>query len=129
MIQLASVSNVEKWMYVCQRRLVVERELGKDALECEQVMNLINDAGLRKTDSGFGNCFEMLVKEFIVNIPKDCDSPMTKVFRKIFVRQKCVEFSPEVINKFLGRSEETCAELEVTDNQICKEITTNQVNK
>ncbi|MCI36059.1 hypothetical protein A2U01_0057281, partial [Trifolium medium] len=29
---------------------------------------------------------------------------------------KCVELSPSVINKFLGRSEDPQADLEVTDN-------------
>jgi len=33
-----------------------------------------------------------------------------------------VKFSPKVVNKFLGRNEEACAEVEVTDDQICKEI-------
>jgi hypothetical protein len=36
-----------------------------------------------------------------------------------------VEFSPEVINKFLGKDEEACDEVEVTNNHVCKEITAN----
>jgi len=99
------VSNVEKWKYVCKRRITLERELEKDALECEQVMKLIDEAVLRKSVSGFGDCYQKLVKEFIVNIPYDCDSSLNKEFRKVFVRGKCVNFSPEVINKFLGRNE------------------------
>ncbi|MCI02183.1 envelope-like protein [Trifolium medium] len=46
---------------------------------------------------------------------------------KVFVRGKCVEFSPTVINRILGRSEEPQAEVEVTDNAVCKAITANQV--
>lgn len=34
---------------------------------------------------------------------------------------------PNIINKFLGIDEVDTAELEVTDNQVCKEITANQV--
>lgn len=100
------VENVEKWKYVYQRRLDLERNIGNDDLECKEVVDLIEEAGLMKSVASFGNCYEMLVKEFIVNISKDCDSKMSKEYMKIYVRGKCVEFSPEVINMFMGRSEE-----------------------
>jgi len=123
------MENAKKWKYVFQRRLALERELGKDALECKEVMDLIDQAGLRKSDINLGNCYKMLVKVFIVNIHKHCDSPLSKEYRKVFVCGKCVEFSPKVINSFLSRNEKACAEVEVTDNQVCKEITANQVNQ
>jgi len=97
----------------------LERELGKDVLECKEVVDLIDEVRLRRSVYGLGNCYEMLVKEFIVNISKYCDNSSSKEYRNVFVRGKCVEFSPEVINQVLGRSEETCAELEVTDNTVC----------
>ena len=37
------VANALKWKYVCQRRLALERDLGRDALECEQVIELIDE--------------------------------------------------------------------------------------
>jgi hypothetical protein len=40
-----------------------------------------------------------------------------------------VEFSPEVINKYLGKDEEACDEVEVTNNHVLKEITANQVSQ
>jgi hypothetical protein len=46
-----------KWKFVIQRRVAVERELGKDV-------------GLLKTVARFSQCYEGLVKEFIVNIPE-----------------------------------------------------------
>lgn len=39
------------------------------------------------------------------------------------MRGKSVDFSPIIINRFMGRSEEEQAEMEVSDNVICKEIT------
>jgi len=122
-------ANTLKWKYICQRRLALERELGKNALECEQIMELINEAKLRRSVSSFCNCYEMLVKEFIVNIPKDYDNPLSSEYMKVFFRGKCAEFSSEIINRFLGRSEEEHVEVEITDNDICKEITANQVKK
>ncbi|MCI84795.1 envelope-like protein, partial [Trifolium medium] len=37
--------------------------------------DLIKEVGLLKTIWGIGHCYEKLVKEFLVNIPEDCDNP------------------------------------------------------
>ncbi|XP_050914826.1 uncharacterized protein LOC127129746 [Lathyrus oleraceus] len=118
------MENVEKWKFVYQRRLSLERELGKDAFEYKKVMSLIQEARLMKTVTGFGKCYEMLVKEFIVNISK-----RSKEFRKVYVRGRCVNFSPKIINRFLGRNEEEQVVVEVYDNVIYREITTKQVKE
>ena len=52
-------------------RSVVERELGKNVVEVKEVMDLIKTAGLMKTVAGLSQCYEGLVKEFVVNIPED----------------------------------------------------------
>ncbi|XP_058726172.1 uncharacterized protein LOC131597493 [Vicia villosa] len=65
-------------------------------------------------------CYEKLIKEFVASRSVD--------FRKVFVRGKCVSFSPFVINKFLGRADEAQPEIEVTDNKVCQVITAKQVN-
>ncbi|XP_050908037.1 uncharacterized protein LOC127121622 [Lathyrus oleraceus] len=123
------MENVEKWKFVYQRRLMLERELGKNAFECKEVMGMIQEAGLMKSVTGFDKCYEMLVKEFIVNISKDCDNKMGKKFRKVYARGRCVNFSPEIINRFLGKNEEEQAEVEVSDNIICIEITVKQIKE
>lgn len=61
-VSFHSVENVEKWTYVYQRRLALRRKLGKDALECKEVVNLIEAVGLMKSVTGFGNYYEMLMK-------------------------------------------------------------------
>jgi hypothetical protein len=38
-----------------------------------------------------------------------------------------LEFSPAVINRFLGRKEDGYTEMEVTNYQVCKTISANQV--
>ncbi|XP_050899257.1 uncharacterized protein LOC127106020 [Lathyrus oleraceus] len=116
-----------KWKFMIQRRVVVERELGKDAADVKEVMDLIKDVGLLKTVAGFSKCYEGLVKEFIVNIPEDVADKNSKEFCKVFVRGKCITFSPTVINNFLGRKIEGAGELEVTDNEVCREIIARQV--
>ncbi|KAK2418418.1 hypothetical protein QL285_040615 [Trifolium repens] len=116
-----------KWKFVANRRLALERELSDEALEQKEIIALIEKAGLMKTVSGIGDCYEKLVKEFLVNIPEDCDNPLSKEHHKVYVRGKCVMFSPAVINKALGNKEDGYAEMEITNNNICKTITANQV--
>lgn len=76
-----------------------------------------------KTVIKFRPCYESLVKEFVVIIPDGYDDVKNVDYRKVYVIGKVVTFSPPVTNKFLGRTEEPQAELEVTDDQVCKEIT------
>lgn len=80
--------------------------MGKHAFECEEVMSLIQEVGLMKIVTGFGKCYEMFVKEFIVSIYKECDNKRSKKFIKLYVRGRCVDFSLEIINRFLGRNKE-----------------------
>ncbi|KAK2451131.1 hypothetical protein QL285_010208 [Trifolium repens] len=121
------IERAQKWKFVANRRLALERELSDEALEQKEIIALIEKAGLMKTVSGIGDCYEKLVKEFLVNIPEDCDNPLSKEHHKVYVRGKSVMFSPAIINKALGNKEDGYAEMEVTNNHVCKTITANQV--
>ncbi|MCI10832.1 envelope-like protein, partial [Trifolium medium] len=75
-------TGASRWKYVYNRRLAIERNLSKDFLECQELVDLINEAGLMKTVWGLGKCYEKLVKEFLVNIGEDCDDPMSEEYMK-----------------------------------------------
>ncbi|XP_058760249.1 uncharacterized protein LOC131633568 [Vicia villosa] len=120
-------SSVSRWKYVLQKRLAVERELAPNALENKEVLELIQEAGLLKIVCNLPKCYEKLVKEFVVNLSEDCGNSKSVYYRKVFVRGKCVSFSPYVINQFFRRTDEAQTELEVTDNQVCQVITAKQV--
>ncbi|KAH1254302.1 hypothetical protein GmHk_04G010767 [Glycine max] len=126
-ISFHSIGNVERWKFVYQRRLALERELGRDALDCKEIMDLIKAAGLLKTVTKLGDCYESLVREFIVNIPSDITNRKSDEYQKVFVRGKCIRFSPAVINKYLGRPTEGVVDIAVSEHQIAKEITAKQV--
>ncbi|XP_050909546.1 uncharacterized protein LOC127123367 [Lathyrus oleraceus] len=119
--------GVAKWKFVIQRMVAVERELGKDVVDVKEFVDLIQAVGLLKTVVRFSQCYEGLVKEFIVNIPEDISGKNNKEFCKVYVRGKCITFSPNVINNFLGRNNEGAGELEATDTQVCREITAKKV--
>ncbi|KAK2363074.1 hypothetical protein QL285_088088 [Trifolium repens] len=127
LISFHNPAHAGKWKYIAHRRLALERELSAEALQCKEVMKLIKHAGLMKTVSGLSDCYEKVVKEFLVNIPAGCDNPLDKEYQTVFVRGKEIHFSPTVINKFLGRSEEPYAEMEANDNYIIKVITAGKV--
>ncbi|XP_057451906.1 uncharacterized protein LOC130743692 [Lotus japonicus] len=82
-----------------------------------------------KTILKVGRCYEKLVREFLVNLSVEVGLPESIEFRKVFVRAKCVEFSPAVINKALGRSSDEFVDEEVSLDVIAKEITAGQVKK
>jgi hypothetical protein len=113
--------------YVFHRRLALERELGPDILEINEVVDLIKKAGLESTVTNLGSCYEKLVKEFLVNIPDDCNNPMSPDYHVVYVRGKEVKFSPAIINRFLGIVASKCTDIELDFNQVCKVITANQV--
>ncbi|XP_050918907.1 uncharacterized protein LOC127136390 [Lathyrus oleraceus] len=121
------MKNAERWKYVIQKRVAIERELGKDALKCKEVMKLIEIVRLMNIVTHFGTCYKNLVKEFVVTIPDGCDDKKSVDYGKVYVKGNVVTFSPIVINKFLGRTDEPQAESEVTDDQVCKEIMAKQV--
>ncbi|KAH1193289.1 hypothetical protein GmHk_19G054366 [Glycine max] len=126
-ISFHSIGNVEKWKYVYQRRLALERELGRAAMDCKEIVDLIKAAGLLKTVTKLGDCYEGLVREFIVNIPSDISNRKNDDYQRVFVRGKCVRFSPAVINKYLGRPTDGVIDIDVSEHQIAKEITAKRV--
>ncbi|XP_050890320.1 uncharacterized protein LOC127095714 [Lathyrus oleraceus] len=106
-------SSVNRWKYVYQKRLALERELAQNVLDYKDIMDLIQEAGLMNTVTQLSKCYAMLVKEFIVNLSEECADGKSKEFRKVYVRGKCVNFSPSVINKYLGRPDVAQPELEI----------------
>ena len=50
--------NAQRWKFIYHRRLALERELGKDALEMKIVIDLIKETGLLKTVNNLCNCYE-----------------------------------------------------------------------
>ncbi|XP_050889626.1 uncharacterized protein LOC127094909 [Lathyrus oleraceus] len=47
-----------KWKFLIQRRVAVEREVGKDVADVKEVMDLIKVVRLLKTVVGFSQCYE-----------------------------------------------------------------------
>ncbi|XP_045822037.1 uncharacterized protein LOC123914921 [Trifolium pratense] len=121
------VENVDRWKFVVKRRIAIERNLNEDFLKCQDIVNLIEEAGLMKTVSELGKCYDKLTREFLVNIPADCDDPLSPEYLKVYVRGKCVDFSPAIINEHLGRSDVPAPELKISMNEVCKTITGDKV--
>ncbi|XP_058782908.1 uncharacterized protein LOC131657539 [Vicia villosa] len=80
-------SSVLTWKFFYQKRLALERELAQNALEYEEIMNLIHEAGLMKTVTQLSKCYEVLVKEFIVNLHEDCGNKETEEYLSVCQRK------------------------------------------
>jgi hypothetical protein len=112
---------------VFQRRLALERELGQDILDIKEVVYLIKHAGLESTVTNLGDCFEKLVKEFLVNIPDDCNDPMSPDYHTVYVRGRKIKFSPVIINKCLGIDKSPRTDGDLNYNKVCKVLTANHI--
>jgi hypothetical protein len=73
------------WRFVEKTRLALERNLSNDLLQCQELVELIDAAGLMITVKGLGKCYDRLVRDFIVNICEDCDDHMSTKFMKFFL--------------------------------------------
>lgn len=74
-VSFHSKTSVQKWKYVFQRRIIIEREryMGKEALECKKIIKLVKVVGLMRIVPDSGPCYEKLVNEFIMNISIECN--------------------------------------------------------
>ncbi|KAK2354968.1 hypothetical protein QL285_092426 [Trifolium repens] len=127
-VSLHSEESAQKWRFVYQRRIAQERKLNQEALECKEIMELLERAELMKTVKDLGDCYEMLVKEFIVNITSAC-SEGSEEFRKVRVKGKDVKFSPTTINEYLGRNPTIEGDEAELVKEVTKEITGGQVSE
>jgi hypothetical protein len=88
----------QRWKYVFQRILTLERELRPDVLEIKEVVDLIKYVGLETTVTNLGNYYEKLVKEFLLNIPDECDDPMSSDYHHY--KKTALERTLEAYSKY-----------------------------
>ncbi|PNX57995.1 putative envelope-like protein, partial [Trifolium pratense] len=67
------------------------------------------------------------VKEEDSDASPSIDNPLSPEYLKVYVRGKCVDFSPAIINQHLGRCDVPAPELEISMNEVCKTITGDKV--
>jgi hypothetical protein len=70
----------QRWKFIYHRRVAVERELNEGTVKIKEVMELTKEAGLIKNVCNLRECYEKLVKEFVVNIPEDCDNTLSREY-------------------------------------------------
>jgi hypothetical protein len=70
----------QRWKFIYHRRLALEREMSEKAIKIKSVMELIKAAGLNKTVCNLGECYERLVKKFLVNVSEDSDNPLNREY-------------------------------------------------
>lgn len=76
-----------------------ERELSKETLKCEVIVELSKDAQIMKIMTSISPYYPKLVKEFIVNIFKHFNKAGRKYYKKVHIRRCCIGFSHVIINE------------------------------
>lgn len=61
------------------------KNISKEALKCEEIVELLVDAQLMNTVSNLGPYYLKIIKVFIVNIPEDFKNAGRKDFKKVHV--------------------------------------------
>lgn len=79
------LKEIQKWKYVCQRRIAHEREISKCSFGGHEVLKLLKQSCLMKIVSHVGPCYEKLVMELIVNLSLECNKEGTEEFRKMYI--------------------------------------------
>jgi hypothetical protein len=82
-----------------------------------------------KSVANIGRCYERLMKEFIVNITNECNKEGSREYHKVYVRGNCVNFSPTVINKLLGRNTNSVTNEVSSIDKVAQEITARQLKQ
>ncbi|XP_057444209.1 uncharacterized protein LOC130736391 [Lotus japonicus] len=128
-VSFHTAESAQRWKFVYQRRIAREKELSEEALKVDEIVSLLTQAGLINTVKDLGRCYDQLIREFIVNIPVDCNDVDSPGFQKVFVRGKCITFSPAVVNEFLMRDAVVVNEGEPSLHMVAHTLTGGLVKK
>ncbi|XP_050916693.1 uncharacterized protein LOC127131842 [Lathyrus oleraceus] len=130
-----SVGPTKKWSkvvtHVSKKKSLKRKEVPSESSEfVHDVEHNVQDIVSTARKQAFRKKIPTNISEVpIDNISFHSVENRSKEFRKVYVRGKCVDFSPEIINRFLGRNEEEQVEVEVSDNVIYIDITAKQVKE
>lgn len=73
--------------------------------------------------------YEKLVKVFVVNISPAYNDEESHKFRKVYVIEKCVKFSPSIFKNYLCKSKSQGSDKTHSIDKISNELTTGKVKK
>lgn len=118
-----SKESVLKWKFVYHMRISSEMELSKEAFKCEEIGELVMDAHILEIVSNLSPYYPKLVKEFVVNIPKDFNNAGSRDLRKLCVQGYCFGLSSDIIIEYLGRGKLIIADKVPSLKAITQEIT------
>ncbi|GAA0155176.1 hypothetical protein LIER_12961 [Lithospermum erythrorhizon] len=105
-IALNSKDEEARWKFIYNRRLAPERVLSDVTKRNMVIMNIIKEAGILSVVENVGPYWPKLVREFICNLPRDVNDPKSNNYHKVTLRNFLFNFSPDLINKAYGRTNE-----------------------
>ena len=93
-ISFHTIQSASRWKFVILQSIAPEHMLSDEALAWTDVVDLLKYSGLFASVTSVWSYHAQLVREFIVNLPDHIDDATSPNFQKVYVRNKCIEFSP-----------------------------------
>ena len=88
---------------MCYRNFIAERSVDTAFFEKSGIVDLLKEQHLYRSVSDLAPFVTEVVLEFYGNLIKDMFDPHADDYGKAFVREVFFEFTPAVINEYLGR--------------------------
>ncbi|GAA0145918.1 hypothetical protein LIER_05992 [Lithospermum erythrorhizon] len=101
-VALNSEEEEAKWRFVASRRIDAEKMLSENTKKNTDIMSILEDASIMPTVKTVGPYYPTLVREFICNMIEEIDDPKSPNFQKVTLRNCTIEFSPSIIDAYLG---------------------------
>ena len=99
-----SDESLALWDYVCKRPFLVEHFIDDQSYAEFGMVTFLKEYKLYKVASFAKGFRPVLVHEFFSNLSSHVSDSTSGWYHQVYVRGQMVPFSPEVINKILGRS-------------------------
>ncbi|XP_019163620.1 PREDICTED: uncharacterized protein LOC109159961 [Ipomoea nil] len=119
---------VSLWKRIVERKIISQKLLPIDKLDNpEQIQEILITNQLLETVTNIEPYDEQVIQEFYCNMTKTISTPSSPLYGKVYVRGNFYDFTPDIINRYLGTSEIE-QETELNSEQVAKELTAGNVS-
>lgn len=90
------------WSALCGRTFIRENSLHPEKANHIGILDLLRETNLSKTVLNVPTFVKQMVLEFYCNLSVDISVKSSPHYHRTFIRGMLIDFSPDVINNFLG---------------------------
>ncbi|XP_019170436.1 PREDICTED: uncharacterized protein LOC109166007 [Ipomoea nil] len=118
---------VSLWKRIIERKIISQKLLPIDKLDNpEQIQDILITSQLQGTVTNIEPYDEQVIQEFYCNMTKTISTPSSPLYGKVYVRGSFYDFTPDIINRYLGTPEAE-QNMEINSEQVAQELTAGNV--